>query len=130
MVAREDDDCVFPQAQLIERIENASHLSVHVGNAGVIGFEQSFVQFRGDSVAGIGFVFADDFRHVFEITFREDRGNHCVAVVDVEVFLWSNQGHVRPDETTTEEERFVLVALEEFDRCLGRHPVGVFEIAR
>ena len=50
VVAGKDDDGIFPQSQFVEGIEHAADLGIHIGNAGVVGFQQSFVKFGSDAL--------------------------------------------------------------------------------
>ena len=129
MIAGEHNDGVLRQSQFLERIQYAANLCIHVGNAGIIGFEQAFVQFRRDAVGcAVAFIVANDFRHVVKVIRRHYGSQHRVAVVAVEIPGRGNQGYVRPHKAAGEEKGLVLVALEEVDGVVRGHSIGMDKV--
>ena len=129
MIAGEYYDGVIRQSQFLERIQYPANLGIHVGNAGIVGFEQALVQFGRDSVGGaVALVVANDLRHVFQVVLRHYGSDHRVAVIAVKIFCRGNQGHVWPYKAAGEKKGLVLVALKKIDGVVRRHPIGMGQI--
>ena len=129
VVAGEHNNGVVRQSQFLQLIKHPTNLCIHERDAGVVGLEQSFVQFGCDAITGtVTFVIANDFWNVLQIVLWHHWSNHGFAVIAVEVFLGRNQRHMGPHKTASQEKRLILMPSEKINGVTGGHAIGVHQI--
>ena len=126
VVAPEDDDRVVGEPQPIERLEHPADLGVHEGDRGVIGLDRP-PRCAFASTPQLGGVV----NQAASARLRGRFGNAAaesgssIERIQVEILLRRDVRAVRPVEAGGEEERPVLVLLEELDGLGGDLAVGL-----
>lgn len=120
VIADEDDEGLFPELMLVERIQHATELRIHEARARAVGAEQLQPLLLGEFAKG-GAVVAKAHavlphgRHVSGIAPRLQR----VGGVEIEVFLRRDEGIMRLHKPAADEPRRVAELLDHRHRGGG-----------